>query len=561
MARWLLIVGICVAVGIAALVVIDGDPKGALRGYVGAESPVLASIDTEGLSDADYGAAYFSYGDFSALSSDTLRVSATPWVITASLLALQEADGDPGKVSSDLLLKAYHRYGFNIPDEIANWPAGLSQPNPDLPLGLNVGQAGRWMPPIAVSVANVGCPACHSGLVYGADGMPDTRRAWIGAANSSINLEGYTNAVFSAMRTYGGDDARLWQAVDTLFPDLGLRERWTLKLVVMPALRARVQELDATLGRALPFSGGLPGATNGLDALKNRLGLLPEGKLVARSAFNSVPDLGGRLWRNTLLNTGGYAIPGIETTKATTLENIDDAHMDALGAIVTFFTVPSMGVSLDAAEANIPTAQRLMRWLRAYAPQPYPRPIDATLAARGHGIYAATCATCHGSLSSSLTQPQLESFPNWSGDVGTDKLRIELFDEATIAAVNGSQFGKYIAARPAQGYAAPPLVGLWSSAPYLHNGSIPTLYHLMHPGARPAKFQVGGHALDLERVGIAGVAAGDGSWTYPATYQPWSEPVLIDTTLPGLSNSGHDQPFAGMSEADKAALLEYLKLL
>lgn len=561
MARRLKFVGLGLALLVAALLAIDGDPRGALRGYVGAESSIVDDLARRDLTDAQFGAAYFSYGDFSALSSDTLRVSATPWVVTASLLALQEAGGDPAKVSRDLVFNVYRRNGFNIPAEIANWPGGDPLWKQDLPLGLNTARASRWLPPIAVSVANIGCAACHSGPVFRADGTPDLDRTWIGTPNSSINLEGYTSAVFSAMRTYGGDDARLWAAADILFPDLPFRERWTLKLLVLPALRARVAELQASLGRAMPYNGGLPGATNGLDALKDRLGLIPEGALVERSVFNSVPDLGGRVWRTTLLNTGAYAIPGIEIGKATQAADIDDAHLDALAAIATFFTVPSMGVSEAAAEANIPKTRRLMRWLRDYEPQPYPAPVDATLASQGRGLYVAACAACHGSFDTSLSRPKLVSFPNRSDDMGTDRLRLELFEQAVIDAIDASRFGKYIDARSATQYPAPPLVGLWSSAPYLHNGSIPTLHHLMHPAERPASFQVGGHALDLQRVGIAGVLDNNGAWLYPQDYRPWSDPVLVDTAQPGLSTQGHDQPFAGMSEADKAALLEYLKLL
>ena len=107
---------------------------------------------------------------------------------------------------------------------------------------------------------------------------------------------------------------------------------------------------------------------------------------------------------------------------------------------------------------------------------------------------------------------------------------------------------------------AQPLTGLWSSAPYLHNGSVPTLWHLMHPDERPAAFDVGGHALDLMRVGIAGETQ-DGAWATPAGYTPWAKPVRIDTSVPGLLATGHEQPFDTMSEPDKAALLEYLKLL
>lgn len=560
MVRWLLIIVLVIIAGIAALVAIDGDPKGALRGYVATESNTLGAFDFERMTDADYGAAYFSYGDFSALSSDTLRVSATPWTLTAALLALQETNGDASNVSLDQVRAIYQRHGFHVSAQIANWPDGLPRPQTELPLGLNVGEASRLMPPIAVSVANIGCAACHSGVVYRADGTPDEKRVWIGAPNTSINLEGYTQAIYAAMRDFGGNDERLWQAVDSLFPELGMRERWTLELVVLPELRKQVQQLERELGRGIPFHGGLPGATNGLDALKNRLGLIPEGTRVEHSAFNSVPDLGGRLWRRSLLNTGSYVIPGTDAGRATSLADIDRAHTDALGAIVTFFTVPSMGVTAEVAERAIPKTQKVMQWLAAYTAQPFPGAIDASLAARGRDVYAASCASCHGSFDESLSTPKLVSFPNWFGEVGTDRLRITLLGD-TIAAEVDAQFGDYIDARRAAHYAAPPLIGLWSSAPYFHNGSVPTLYHLMHPTERPVTFQVGGHALDLGRVGIAGTRTDDGGWMYPAGYQPWSEPVLIDTESEGLSNAGHEQSFTGMDEADKAALLEYLKLL
>jgi hypothetical protein len=81
----------------------------------------------------------------------------------------------------------------------------------------------------------------------------------------------------------------------------------------------------------------------------------------------------------------------------------------------------------------------------------------------------------------------------------------------------------------------------------------------MHPNERPGTFFVGGHALDLEMVGIAGVAAADGSWAMLPGYVPWTEPTRIDTGVPGLGAGGHEAPFETMSEPDKAALLEYLK--
>jgi hypothetical protein len=127
--------------------------------------------------------------------------------------------------------------------------------------------------------------------------------------------------------------------------------------------------------------------------------------------------------------------------------------------------------------------------------------------------------------------------------------------------VNASIFGRYISARTVNGYTAPPLVGIWGSAPYFHNGSVPTLWHLMNPETRPVRFQVGGHQLDLDLVGIAGQADADGNWLPSVDYQPWSIPANVDTAEFGLSHSGHEVEFANLGLAEKQALLEYLKLL
>ncbi len=102
---------------------------------------------------------------------------------------------------------------------------------------------------------------------------------------------------------------------------------------------------------------------------------------------------------------------------------------------------------------------------------------------------------------------------------------------------------------------------MWATAPYLHNGSVPTLWHLMTPDSRPERFYVGGHRLDFHKVGIDGFLAADGVYRYRSTHRPWSEPHLYDTTLPGQSNAGHEREFAGLTERHRMALLEYLKLL
>jgi hypothetical protein len=148
--------------------------------------------------------------------------------------------------------------------------------------------------------------------------------------------------------------------------------------------------------------------------------------------------------------------------------------------------------------------------------------------------------------------------------MGTEPARWDAISDSLVDRLNSSKsapFSANISAKRVQGYVAPILSGLWMTAPYLHNGSVPTLWHFMHPESRPARFMVGGHRLDYTRMGLAGDLDAQGVYRDQSEYQPWSAPDLYDTATPGRSNKGHDSPFDRMSEDEKTDLLEYLKLL
>jgi hypothetical protein len=96
-------------------------------------------------------------------------------------------------------------------------------------------------------------------------------------------------------------------------------------------------------------------------------------------------------------------------------------------------------------------------------------------------------------------------------------------------------------------YRARPLNGIWASAPYLHNGSVPTLADMLRPeDERPVTFHVGSTDFDPVTVGFS-TAAEDGTF-------------LFDTSEIGNRNTGHTFG-TSLSPTDKAALLEYLKSL
>jgi hypothetical protein len=103
--------------------------------------------------------------------------------------------------------------------------------------------------------------------------------------------------------------------------------------------------------------------------------------------------------------------------------------------------------------------------------------------------------------------------------------------------------------RKTNGYANAPLDGLWLRAPYLHNGSVPTLRALLFPETRPAQFYRAYDVYDWNDVGF--VSNGPDAAR---------EGVLFDTRLKGNSNAGHVYG-QQLTPAQREDLLEYLKTL
>jgi hypothetical protein len=104
---------------------------------------------------------------------------------------------------------------------------------------------------------------------------------------------------------------------------------------------------------------------------------------------------------------------------------------------------------------------------------------------------------------------------------------------------------------------APPLDGVWATAPYLHNGSVPTLWHVLHPAERPVVWRRTPTGYDDARVGLEVEELAD---LPPGRLLPAVRRTYFDTRQPGKSAAGHDFPDV-LTEAEKAAVLEYLKTL
>ncbi len=104
---------------------------------------------------------------------------------------------------------------------------------------------------------------------------------------------------------------------------------------------------------------------------------------------------------------------------------------------------------------------------------------------------------------------------------------------------------------------APPLDGIWASAPYLHNGSVPTLWHLLNPDKRPTVWRRTATELDSTRVGLTveELESVPRDITSPSARRNY-----FDTGRFGKSAAGHEFPLE-LTPHERTAVLEYLKTL
>ena len=192
----------------------------------------------------------------------------------------------------------------------------------------------------------------------------------------------------------------------------------------------------------------------------------------------------------------------------------------------------------------------VIAFLKSLEAPKYKFEIDQDLAYKGQSIFENNCSKCHG------TYGDKEYYPNYLVDVelvDTDRalLNANFGYGPFVDWYNGSWFGQMPNAAklvPGDGYVAPPLDGIWASAPYLHNGSVPTVEMLLNSKARPAiwKKQEG---YDQSALGLNYI-----------TLEEKADKFTYDTSLYGYGNHGHrfgDK----LSSEERMAVIEYLKTL
>ncbi|MCK6394578.1 cytochrome c [Zoogloea sp.] len=216
----------------------------------------------------------------------------------------------------------------------------------------------------------------------------------------------------------------------------------------------------------------------------------------------------------------------------------------------------AFGTGTTPPTIDLPRIRRVEEWILDAEPPAFGTlfPVDQALAARGAPLYAEYCAACHGASGRDFSGPYVGRVTPLA-EVGTDRRRLDSYthtlavNQATLYAGYPWRFTQF---RKTHGYANMPLDGLWLRAPYLHNGSVPSLRDLLEPAARrPAVFWRGSDVYDPARVGfVSDQPQVDGKRLF-----------RFDTTVPGNGNAGHEGQRYGtaLPDADKAALVEYLK--
>ncbi len=223
--------------------------------------------------------------------------------------------------------------------------------------------------------------------------------------------------------------------------------------------------------------------------------------------------------------------------------------------LMQFLLVPSNGPPRFHAWED--DYRAIEAYLESLEPPRYPFAIDRPLAARGEVAFQRVCAECHGTYGPRETYPE-KLVP--IAEIGTDATRLQATSVAGRTLYHESWFadhgGKDTILDPG-GYVAPPLDGIWASAPYLHNGSVPTLWHVLHPEERPRVWLRTEDGYDRERVGLEVQSFQS---LPPNVVTPAERRRYFDARRPGKSAAGHDYPDA-LTADEKRAVLEYLKAL
>ena len=195
----------------------------------------------------------------------------------------------------------------------------------------------------------------------------------------------------------------------------------------------------------------------------------------------------------------------------------------------------------------------VLAFIYSIQPPKYPGAVNESLAKEGRIIFENNCSRCHGTYGSNDQYPNLlipqsvigtDSFLNKSNYQYSDM--VDWYNKSWFS--KDDHPAKLV---PFNGYIAPPLDGVWITAPYFHNGSVPTIETVLNSKLRPIYWtrNFDSTKYDYENLG----------WQFQTLSAPGNK-YVYNTTLPGYGNSGHT--FGDhLTDAERKAVIEYLKTL
>ncbi len=394
----------------------------------------------------------------------------------------------------------YERFGFIVEE------------GHDRPIGTSIRDA-----PIPLIAVN--CAACHTGTVRTSEAPEPT--IILGMPAHQLDFLAYQRFFIDAAEDERFNGDTIIPAIKAINPDFSRFDELLYRYYVIPELESEVLDRyqDFLFLEDRPDWG--PGRVDTFSPYKVHFGFD-----MSQDPSIGTSDL------PTLWNQG--VREGMSLHWDGNNDSLDERNISA-----------ALGAGSTESSLDHDSLERVADWIKDFPPPPYPGPIDDALVEAGEAIYQQQCASCHALDGERVGQVEpLEA-------VGTDRQRADSFNPQLAESMNtyGEDYEWHFTHfRDTDGYANMPLDGVWLRAPYLHNGSVPTLRDLLRPASeRPDVFFRGFDLYDFEDVGFvsSGAEAEAGGFRF-------------DTSEAGNGNEGHEYG-TDLSDEQIDALLEYLK--
>jgi cytochrome c5 len=392
---------------------------------------------------------------------------------------------------------------------------------------------------LGFDVVWLNCAFCHAGTVR--EAPQSEPKVYAAMPANTFDFRAFMRFLFAS-----GEDRRftpqdILRQIDTIRKREGLRklpliDRLVLRFYGIYYMRERILTLRDRLNFIAEQPEWGPGRVDTFNPLKAYFNFPPE-KLakeerIGTTDFPSIWNQGQRETLKMNLHWDGNNV------------SLEERNRSA-----------AMGTGITPPTGDRKSLKRVADWLRKLDAPVYPFKINKELAGQGAPVYKKYCAECHGADGKDFRGEAVGKVVPIE-DIGTDRRRLDsyTYDVAVNQNLIFAGYGeeRFSHFRKTFGYANSPLDGVWLRAPYLHNGSVPTLRELLEPSsARPAKFYRGYDVYDQKKVGFVSDFGEEKGRKY----------FLYDTAEPGNSNKGHEGKRYGteLSQAEKEALVEYLK--